>query len=187
MCFIASWFPVHLLLLDSIPNIPWGCREDSWFPWALKRNTIWGVRINSSENLELLKQSYIWIISSRIVFFPLQSYLVMEKPILTLDSYKNRQMPLPLPSPAWSKQLPHTGKEWSWTCVSSSSWELHGQSSRGKGNSKVSGTRGLVKDPKSQQDLKKVQDYAFANPTARFRTHSSLKGNIYKQHSAGEK
>lgn len=49
-------------------------------------------------------------------------------------------------------------------------------------------TWGPVKDPKSQQDLKKVQDYyTFANSTAKFRTRSSLKENIYKQHSSGEK
>lgn len=56
-----------------------------------------------------------------------------------------------------------------------------------KGIPKVSGTWGPVKDPKSQQDLKQVQNYAFANPTAKFRTCSSLKENIYKQHSSREK
>lgn len=35
--------------------------------------------------------------------------------------------------------------------------------------------------------MKKVQDYALANPTAKFRTCSSLKENIYKQHSSGKK
>lgn len=48
------------------------------------------------------------------------------------------------------------------------------------------GIWGPVKDPKSQQDLKKVQDYAFANPTEKFRTYSSLKENIFKQHSSRE-
>ncbi|GAB0196688.1 hypothetical protein GRJ2_002134100 [Grus japonensis] len=39
------------------------------------------------------------------------------------------------------------------------------------------GTRGPMEYAKSQQEFKKIQDYAFANPTAKFRTHYSLKGN----------
>lgn len=120
MCFIASWFPVQLLLLNTILNTPWGYREDSQFPWALMTNTIRGMRINSSENLELLKQSYIWIISSQLIFFPLQSYVVMEKTILTLDPYPNRPMPFPVPSC-------HTEPR------SAAGPVLHGQSSEGKG------------------------------------------------------
>lgn len=36
-------------------------------PPEFKTNTIWRMRINSSENLELLKQSYIWSISSQLL------------------------------------------------------------------------------------------------------------------------
>lgn len=40
------------------------------------------------------------------------------------------------------------------------------------------GTWGPTECTKSQQDLEQVQDYAFANPTAEFRTRCNLKGNI---------
>jgi len=50
--------------------------------------------------------------------FPLQHFLVMEK---TVTPHKNRQMPFPLPSPAWSKQLPYKDKERSWTHAAASS------------------------------------------------------------------
>lgn len=184
MCFIASWFPVQLLPLNTILNTPWGYREDSWFPWTLKTNTIWA--INSSQNLELLKQSYVWIISSQLAIFILRVMWWWKRlfwPLIHIKTGKRLSL-CPAQHGASSchtKTRSGAGPVPPLPLGNCTGWVLEE-----KGTQKCLQHGAHWKTLKSQEDLKKVRDFASANPIAKFRTRSSLKENIHKQHSSGE-
>lgn len=100
------------------------------------------MRINSSENLELLKQSYSWNISSQLLFFLFRLFLRWKRLFWPLLHIKPGKCLLLCPA---HKQLPCKEKERSWTHAISSLWlrpgragtSCHQQSSPGKGFSKL--------------------------------------------------
>lgn len=145
------------------------------------------MRINSSKNLELLKQSYIWTISSRCLFFLFRVIWWWKKKKKQLFWLLfHIKMPFSLPSWAWKKQLPGKAKE------GAGRGSHPPGTSRGAGtipdrDSTHTGTWSPMEHATGQQDLQVVPDYTSVILLYSSGHVAAWKQTVYEQHRSEEK